>query len=193
MTHYTGTVPATQRAADWRDEAVCRDEDPELFFPAGSTGPYLDQIEEAKSVCRRCPSMDACAQWALNTGQDTGIWGGLSEADRRIILRRRSVNRISVDDYTGTTPTRGPARTLEEAWSEGTEVHDDHILWVGPRAVHQPGTKGVTPNRLSFYLDRGYWPEGDTKRMCAVDGCVKPSHLADRRERAEENDLAATG
>ena len=39
---------------DWRHKAACRDEDPELFFPIGNTGPALLQIEEAKQVCRRC-------------------------------------------------------------------------------------------------------------------------------------------
>jgi hypothetical protein len=193
MSQYTGSVPATKRSADWRDEAVCRNEDPELFFPAGSTGPYRDQIEEAKAVCRRCPVIDACGRWALDTGQDTGIWGGLSEAERRTILRRRSVSRISTDDYTGTPRTITRARTLEEAWDAATESDGDHILWIGAKVVNRPGSSGITPNRLSFYLDRGHWPEGDTKRMCAVEGCVKPSHLADRRERAEETELAATG
>ena len=40
---------------DWRHDAICRDEDPELFFPVGTSGPALMQIAEAKSVCRRCP------------------------------------------------------------------------------------------------------------------------------------------
>ena len=45
---------------DWRSRAACLDKDPELFFPVGNTGPALLQIEEAKSVCRRCPVMDTC-------------------------------------------------------------------------------------------------------------------------------------
>ena len=40
---------------DWRHRAICRDEDPELFFPVGTSGPALLQIAEAKTVCRRCP------------------------------------------------------------------------------------------------------------------------------------------
>ena len=50
---------------DWRHEAACRDEDPELFFPIGNTGPALAQIEEAKKVCHRCPVKEACLAWAL--------------------------------------------------------------------------------------------------------------------------------
>jgi WhiB family transcriptional regulator, redox-sensing transcriptional regulator len=68
---------------DWRHKAACLDEDPELFFPIGNTGPALLQIEEAKQVCRRCDVRDACLQWALEAGQDHGVWGGLSEDERR--------------------------------------------------------------------------------------------------------------
>ena len=60
---------------DWRHNAVCRGEDPDLFFPIGNTGPALLQIEEAKAVCRRCPVMEHCLQWALESGQDSGVWG----------------------------------------------------------------------------------------------------------------------
>ena len=61
---------------DWRHRAACLDEDPELFFPIGNTGPALLQIEEAKAVCRRCEVVDTCLQWALEAGQDAGVWGG---------------------------------------------------------------------------------------------------------------------
>jgi len=74
---------------DWRHRAVCREEeDPELFFPVGNAGPALLQIEEAKAVCRRCPVMDSCLQWALETNQDAGVWGGMSEDERRSMRRR---------------------------------------------------------------------------------------------------------
>jgi WhiB family redox-sensing transcriptional regulator len=75
---------------DWRHRAVCRDEDPELFFPIGNTGPALMQIEEAKAVCRRCPVMSECLAWALESGQDAGVWGGLSEDERRALKRRNA-------------------------------------------------------------------------------------------------------
>lgn len=77
---------------DWRFSGACRTEDPDLFFPAGNSGPYLLQIEEAKAVCRRCPVMEQCLRWALDTGQDAGVWGGLSEDERRS-MRRRAARR----------------------------------------------------------------------------------------------------
>jgi WhiB family redox-sensing transcriptional regulator len=78
---------------DFRHHAACRDEDPELFFPIGETGAALLQIEEAKAVCRRCPVVKACLQWALDTGSDSGVFGGLSEDERRATKRRAARNR----------------------------------------------------------------------------------------------------
>lgn len=73
---------------DWRHNAACRTEDPELFFPVGNSGPALAQISEAKAVCRRCPVASTCLTWALETGQDAGVWGGMSEDERRALTRR---------------------------------------------------------------------------------------------------------
>lgn len=87
-------APVSERwAMDWRHDSACRDEDPELFFPIGNTGPALAQIEEAKAVCARCPVQDPCLQWALESGQDAGVWGGLSEDERRALKRRAARNR----------------------------------------------------------------------------------------------------
>ncbi|MEU5449969.1 WhiB family transcriptional regulator [Streptomyces californicus] len=80
---------------NWRVDAACRDEDPDLFFPTGTTGPALVQAEEAKAVCRRrCPVMETCLQWALESGQDHGVWGGTDEDDRRRIHRRAARRRL---------------------------------------------------------------------------------------------------
>jgi WhiB family redox-sensing transcriptional regulator len=68
---------------DWRDSAACRDTDPELFFPIGTTGPAVEQIESAKVVCYQCDAQSACLEFALATNQESGIWGGTSEEERR--------------------------------------------------------------------------------------------------------------
>ena len=81
-------APEEKVIMDWRHDAICRDEDPELFFPVGTSGPALMQIAEAKSVCRRCPVTESCLQWALESGQDAGVWGGMSEDERRALKRR---------------------------------------------------------------------------------------------------------
>jgi len=70
----------------------CRDEDPELFFVVGSGPAAEHQLDAAKAVCRRCPAMAACREWALSTGQ-IGVWGGLSEDERRALRRGRTAGR----------------------------------------------------------------------------------------------------
>ncbi|GHH67701.1 WhiB family transcriptional regulator [Kitasatospora indigofera] len=80
---------------DWRDRARCRDLDPELFFPLGNTGPALRQAEEAKAVCHRCPVRERCLAWAVETGQEAGVWGGTSEDERRALKRRAARRRLA--------------------------------------------------------------------------------------------------
>jgi WhiB family transcriptional regulator, redox-sensing transcriptional regulator len=80
-------------ARDWRHSSVCRDEDPELFFPVGTSGPALAQEGEAKAVCRRCPVVAECLAWAVSSGQDFGVWGGMSEGERREMSRRNARTR----------------------------------------------------------------------------------------------------
>jgi len=74
---------------EWRDRAACRSEDPDLFFPIGTSGPSLLQTEQAKAVCRRCPVREECLRWALDTGECMGVWGGTSEMERRALRRRQ--------------------------------------------------------------------------------------------------------
>ncbi|EEJ53842.1 WhiB family transcriptional regulator [Mobiluncus mulieris] len=78
---------------DWRDQAACLTVDPELFFPVGNTGPALAQIEEAKAVCATCAVLDVCLKWALDNNQDSGVWGGTSEDERRALKRRNARQR----------------------------------------------------------------------------------------------------
>ena len=76
----------------WRADAACRDTDPDLFFPVGTTGPAIEQIEAAKAVCRACEVQGYCLEFALATNQEAGVWGGTSEEERRK-LRKSWLNR----------------------------------------------------------------------------------------------------
>lgn len=76
---------------DWVQRARCRDEDPELFFPVGTSGPALEQIERARAVCMQCEVREECLEWALASGQDAGVWGGTSEEERKAMRRSRRV------------------------------------------------------------------------------------------------------
>ena len=97
FTHAALVPELSDRRADvafnWRDAAACRDTDPDLFFPVGTTGAAVDQITAAKAVCALCPVGHQCLQFALATNQDSGVWGGTSEDERRKI--RRSLAKAS--------------------------------------------------------------------------------------------------
>jgi WhiB family transcriptional regulator, redox-sensing transcriptional regulator len=67
--------------------AACQEHDPELFFPVGTSGPAAAQITAAKFICGTCPIRSACLAWALETGQDDGVWGGATEDERRAMRR----------------------------------------------------------------------------------------------------------
>lgn len=73
----------------WIEHASCLDQDPDLFFPVGSTGSAVAQADRAKAVCTTCPVRGECLRWALDTCQDAGVWGGLDEEERRVIRRQR--------------------------------------------------------------------------------------------------------
>jgi WhiB family redox-sensing transcriptional regulator len=74
----------------WRDSAACLDVGPELFFPIGNAYPALLQIEEAKLVCGDCVVAETCLTWAVETRQDSGVWGGMSADERRTLKRRKA-------------------------------------------------------------------------------------------------------
>jgi len=67
----------------WQEQALCAQTDPEAFFPekGGST-------REAKRVCASCEVRAECLEYALAKDERFGIWGGLSERERRKIRRR---------------------------------------------------------------------------------------------------------
>lgn len=83
------TIPLTLERDEWRSYSACRDTDPNLFFPVGTTGPALEQIANAKAVCRTCEVQSLCLEYAISTNQDSGVWGGTSEEERRQMRRAR--------------------------------------------------------------------------------------------------------
>ncbi|MFE9127022.1 WhiB family transcriptional regulator [Streptomyces sp. NPDC007148] len=89
----------TSPDGNWRDHAACaREEDREIFFPKGNSGPCLIIIAEAKAVCRRCPVAEYCLRSALETDEAFGIWGGLTEQERRKLKRRSRRNTALLDE-----------------------------------------------------------------------------------------------
>lgn len=93
----TGTEPDAA-GSFWRGEAACLTEDPELFFPEGESERYAGQIALAVEICTGCPVRLDCLDYAVRTGQRTGIWGGMtSEQRRRLPATRRTAVAASSD------------------------------------------------------------------------------------------------
>ena len=72
----------------WQDPAYCLGVDPDLFFPERGAS-----TREAKEVCRGCVVRLECLEYALQNGEKFGIWGGMSERERRRIRRARALAR----------------------------------------------------------------------------------------------------
>ena len=72
----------------WQSRANCMGVDPELFFPERGAS-----TREAKEVCRGCVVRTECLEYALANGEKFGIWGGLSERERRKVRRSRALAR----------------------------------------------------------------------------------------------------
>jgi WhiB family transcriptional regulator, redox-sensing transcriptional regulator len=77
-------------APAWQARANCMGVDPDLFFPERGAS-----TREAKEVCRGCVVREDCLEYALANGEKFGIWGGLSERERRRIRRARALVRRS--------------------------------------------------------------------------------------------------
>lgn len=82
---------------DWQFEGACRGKDPEMFFhPDNERGPRRRNRENAaKAICASCPVIQQCREAALANQEPYGIWGGLSEDDRSVILSRRGLTRTT--------------------------------------------------------------------------------------------------
>ena len=85
-----GTLEAARQGAGlagppggWRDSALCAQTDPEIFFPDKG-----ESVTAAKRVCRSCEVRAECLQEALDRGERFGVWGGLSERERRALAAR---------------------------------------------------------------------------------------------------------
>jgi WhiB family redox-sensing transcriptional regulator len=77
---------SSPRPAAWHRRSRCRSEDPDLFFPTGSSAATQRQAERAKQVCRRCAVREPCLAWALEHDLP-GVWGATDDSDRQSLQR----------------------------------------------------------------------------------------------------------
>lgn len=93
--------PAITESWDWQLQAACRDADAATFFhPENERGEArTDRVRAAKRICQSCPVLTQCLRHALEAGERHGIWGGMSEEERRILLRRASRSPHSLEPW----------------------------------------------------------------------------------------------
>lgn len=73
----------------WQRDAACRHSNPDLFFPLGPSALGRVEAWAAKQICNRCPVRTDCLDWSIDTRQRTGVWGGMTEDERRQEVERR--------------------------------------------------------------------------------------------------------
>lgn len=79
---------------DWQLHGACRGKDTRLFYPKA---PHVEaKAREAKKVCASCPVRLQCRAWALREGEEHGVWGGLSEAEREAWKKMPPADRLAV-------------------------------------------------------------------------------------------------
>lgn len=159
------------RAVDWRDAALCRNPayDPELWFPKGTDARSTADERQAKKICARCPVMDTCRDWAIETRQTHGVWGGLSEHDRASIRR---LGRLPKKH----TPIQAFA-SIQDAYEALTQKDGRHVIWAGGNEV-RIGSVRMSPNQVAWRATRSVAPVGRVFTDCETDGCVR--HLNDQ-------------
>jgi WhiB family redox-sensing transcriptional regulator len=171
---------------EWSTAGLCRSHEADLFFPEGETSAgALAEINRAKAVCRACPVMTRCQDWALNNHEDHGVWGGLSEADRRNLHRRRTRNPDApVTNLAADTPVKAPP-TMQEVFDTRTRRQaGGHILWTRSSPIAVRG-HSYTPQQLAFELAYGRPPEGMVRISCDVRGCLAKTHITDWQMRQQ--------
>ncbi|ROQ69206.1 transcription factor WhiB [Streptomyces sp. 840.1] len=161
----------------WHADAACRTApDPEIFFAVGEYPAAQQQTADAKRICHACPVMDQCLSWALETRQDSGVWGGLDERERRRIHRRKT---------TGGATAHQP-RTLASVLAErSVPATGGHTDWTGSSPITINGDC-YTPAQLAWHVTHGKAPDGPVTVECGHPGCITPGHLLDavgRRQR----------
>jgi hypothetical protein len=155
---------------NWHRAAACANApDPELWFPVGEGAVAQQQTDDAKAICRTCPVAEQCLSWALETRQDVGIWGGLTERKRRNIHRRRPRH------GTGVRADRTPATVLAD---HSVPTTNGHTIWSGPNTITIQGHV-YSPNQLAWHVAHGTAPDGYVSVHCGYPGCVTADHLLD--------------
>jgi WhiB family transcriptional regulator, redox-sensing transcriptional regulator len=86
----TTPTPDPDSVTAWMADGNCRMYPPAAFFPSDGVG-----VDKARRICATCPVIETCLEYALEHRIEHGVWGGCSERERRRILKRRRLARVT--------------------------------------------------------------------------------------------------
>jgi WhiB family transcriptional regulator, redox-sensing transcriptional regulator len=102
----------------WWSRAACKSADPDLFFPISGCGPAVAQAERAKAVCAACQVRRDCLRYALAAGPLQGVWGGMTEEERRLLRQRQAKARLRAAGRSArAAQAPRPAQPSRQAWA----------------------------------------------------------------------------
>ncbi len=148
------TEPVVDKS--WQDFANCLGVDPDLFFPERGAS-----TREAKEVCRGCVVREDCLEYTLANGEKFGIWGGMSERERRRIRRQRALGacRGRSQDSERLIDLEAVCR---EAGLDRAVFAEVQVTPTCGRCARRATRRGIKPDQLGA-IDRG------TRRNVVVD------------------------
>lgn len=160
-------------ASQWQRRGECARPgyDPETWFPVGEGPAAKQQADEAKAACHGCPVMTTCLNWAMDTRQDAGIWGGLDEKERHNLRRRRA--RAEAQQAPSISELQAKAQDMCEERS--IDVGGGHREWLGkgPRRI---GSVVFSAKQLAWTAEHGTRPTVPLLPACSHKGCITPRH-----------------
>jgi WhiB family redox-sensing transcriptional regulator len=193
-----------------RPDLACKGVDPDVFFPPPGDTAGEDR---AKAICARCPARPGCLDFALATQAEFGVWGGLTETERRVLGSRRVApppagpapaprgcpRTRKIPELTPDELARYHAKTAPGGcgviWTAGTRPDGCGTVYLR----HDGKDRTVLAHRLAYLLATGEDP-GDCAviQACGNPVCLTPSCLvletaSDVRRRADSSQSGAAG
>ena len=199
ITSSLAALVATQRfsSADgerrWQEEANCLGVDPDLFFPERGAS-----TREAKAVCRSCEVRVDCLEYALAHGEKFGIWGGLSERERRRVRRQRALERRTALGRLARASPRLVATRTSIVWSGPRPDHTrksssqraSSAAGSSPPARRGPRRRpGIAGERVARRAHASCSPVRSSSTRF-IDTCARPTESRCRPERAHAGESA---
>ncbi|MCZ2261384.1 WhiB family transcriptional regulator [Isoptericola sp. QY 916] len=170
-------------------QAACLAEDPELFFaPEGrrDSAAEQDRVAQAKAVCASCDVRARCLEVALSNGESDGIFGGLTEDERRSLRRRRSRQAALARSSARPAPTQPapspqeePVPTAEKPRTRRQRPTLERADRVRQVAALYTGDEQLTQVQIATRL--GISPATVAKMLREADVAIRPSHTRPKR------------